>query len=201
MSTDTIQDGWNCYYNATTDRYPRELLVRTLLYFEPADEPRRAIDLGCGAGVETAELLRRGWHVLAIDGQADAIQRVQARVAADQRARLETRFAAFEELRLPSADLIWAGLSLPFCPPHHFAGLWEKIVHALTRGGRFAGDFFGLRNAWADNSSMTFHSQDQVKNLFLPLVIEMFGEEEGIRPSVSQGIQAWHAFTVIARKI
>jgi trans-aconitate methyltransferase len=38
-----------------------------------------AVDLGCGAGRDTAELLRRGWRVLAIDAEAEAIRRLLER--------------------------------------------------------------------------------------------------------------------------
>lgn len=43
---------------------------------------RRAIDLGCGEGRDTAELLRRGWSVVAIDGSREGLDRVEKRVRA-----------------------------------------------------------------------------------------------------------------------
>ncbi|MEJ1932020.1 class I SAM-dependent methyltransferase [Nostoc sp. NIES-2111] len=41
----------------------------------PTDAPRFAVDLGCGDGRDTVELLRRGWRVLGIDGAQEAIAR------------------------------------------------------------------------------------------------------------------------------
>ena len=51
-----------------------------------------------------------------------------------------------ERAAIPSdehrADLVWAGLSLPFCPPTHFDRHWAEIVTSVGAGGRFAGDYF-----------------------------------------------------------
>ena len=67
------RENWGDYYRVTSGRPPRELLRQTLLRFPRSDgSPRLAIDLGCGAGIETMALLEQGWHVLAIDQQQEA---------------------------------------------------------------------------------------------------------------------------------
>lgn len=196
------RDSWGDYYRATSGRPPRELLRQTLLRFQKSDgSPRYAIDLGCGAGIETMALLEQGWHVLAIDQQSEATAGVSARGALDHAGRLMTQTASFENVELPPADLIWAGLSLPFCPPEHFPRLWKKITSSLRPDGRFAGDFFGVRHAWAGEESMTFHTEEQVRALCAPLRIEYFIAEEGERMTALQGMAAWHAYSVVARKI
>ncbi|MGQ9869558.1 hypothetical protein [Leptodesmis sp.] len=43
------------------------------------DSSRVAVDLGCGDGRDTVELLRRDWQVLAIDGEPQAIARLLER--------------------------------------------------------------------------------------------------------------------------
>ncbi len=97
-------------------------------------------------------------------------------------------------------DFIWAGLSLPFCSPDKFHGLWNKIVNALNPGGYFAGDFFGPNHVWSENAEMTFLTKDQIHTLFKPLNIEYFIEEEGIRRTALMGMQHCHTFSVIAGK-
>jgi SAM-dependent methyltransferase len=194
---------WVDYYRVQAPRPPRELLLQTLERLSiGGSPPAMAIDLGCGTGIETVELLRRGWQVLAIDAQTDAIAGVLARVDPDHSTRLETRVVSFDAMELPGTDLIWAGRSLPFCPPEHFGGVWGKILEALRAGGRFAGDLFGPRHFWAQrgDTSMTFHSPDQVRQLCRLLELEYFMEEEGKRATVTQGIQHWHAFSIVARK-
>jgi predicted RNA methylase len=56
---------WDEYNGIQGSRAVRPLLQTAL---EHACTGRTAIDLGCGAGVETRALLNAGWRVHAIDG-------------------------------------------------------------------------------------------------------------------------------------
>lgn len=192
---------WEDYYQKVHGRAPRPLLLQALAQFQltPASTTRIAIDLGCGDGTETAVLLERGWHVLAIDGQSSAIARLMDKVPTEHHARLQTQVAPFEQVSLTSADLIHASLSLPFCAPEHFAGLWDKIVWAIRPQGRFAGQFFGVRDSWAVNANMTFHTEAQVRTLLAAFEIESFHEQDEAGQATS-GPKHWHVFTVVARK-
>jgi SAM-dependent methyltransferase len=192
---------WSDYYRAVAGRPPRELYRQTVARFDPAAAAGRlAVDLGCGSGIETLDLLKQGWNVVAVDQEAAAIEQLLARVPAEARGRLETRMATFETAALPAADFIWAGLSLPFCPPGSLPAVWAKIVAALKPGGRFAGDFFGNRGAWRREAPMTFLTRDELTRLCAPLHIEYFIEEEGERPTALDGIQRVHGFSVVVRK-
>ena len=90
------------------------------------------------------ELLRRGWHVVAIDGEPEAIARLRARVG-DQGHRLVTTVARFEEARWPEAALVNSSFALPFCPPESFDDVWSRIRASLVPGARFSGQLFGDR--------------------------------------------------------
>lgn len=137
---------WNQYYNAVIGRPPRDTLLAALAQFDGENSSDRklfAVDLGCGEGRDTVELLRRGWQVLAVDSNEEAIARMLARSDIHLEL-LTTQTMQFEELVLPAAiDLINASFSLPFCPPEQFPELWEKIVISLKPGGRFCGQLFG----------------------------------------------------------
>jgi tellurite methyltransferase len=196
---------WADYYQATARRPPRELYRQTVARFEPAGSAARlAIDLGCGAGIESLDLLSRGWRVLAIDKEPGALDLLLGRVPPEQRERLVPQVADFEHVDLPAADLVWAGLSLPFCPPDAFPALWAKILAALSPGGRFAGDFFGDRTdrraGWLSSSRLTFLSRAQVTELLAPLQLEYFMEEEGQLPTATSGLQYIHSFGAVARR-
>jgi tellurite methyltransferase len=58
-----------------------------------------AIDLGCGDGAETLELLRRGWTVLAVDGSSAGIARLRQSVSPADLPRLTTLVAPFTAIR------------------------------------------------------------------------------------------------------
>jgi tellurite methyltransferase len=195
------QMSWDEFYKNMEGREPRPLLKDVLHAFaeEGPSASRLAIDLGCGDGTETIALLARGWNVLAIDGEPAAIRRLLDKLPADGHPHLETQVARFEEVTLPPADLIHASFSLPFCPPEYFDALWERIVKAVKPGGRFAGQFFGLRDSWAGEPEMTFHTEAQVHAMFEMFKVESFVETDEDGQAVS-GPKHWHLFTVIAKK-
>jgi SAM-dependent methyltransferase len=195
-----MTNNWSDYYQATAGRAPSAFLLQALGLFVPSPaHERQAIDLGCGAGVETLELLRQGWRVLAIDKEPEALARVRA-ASSTWQARLATQCAAFEDLTLPRADLIHAGYSLPFCHPAHFDQLWSRLVTALHPGGRFVGHLFGERDGWASRPTMTFHTRAQAEALFQGFDVEHWREEDEDGQTAMQGPKHWHVFWVIARQ-
>ncbi len=117
---------WSRYYDAAGEQ-PRETLLFALERFAAEAGAKKgglfAVDLGCGTGRDTVELLRRGWRVLAIDAEAVAIQRLLRRgdLGSGEAARLATQVARFEGAEWPGADLINSSYALPFCPPNQFA--------------------------------------------------------------------------------
>ncbi len=194
----TTPNHWSQYYQATAGRAPRPLLLKALAQCEPRQPDERiAIDIGCGDGTDTLALLDQQWTVLALDSTPDAIALLRARVPAEQESRLQTQVASFAEMELPPADLIFAGLSLPFCHPNDFTGVWQKIRGALRPGGRFAGHFFGDRDSWTASNEMTFHTKAHVEALLTDLTVEYFNEIEEDGRAVS-GPKHWHFFEIIA---
>jgi SAM-dependent methyltransferase len=185
---------WAGYYEATSTRLPRRFLTDALE--RRVGEPGFAIDLGCGAGVETIALLEAGWTVLAIDQEADAIDWLATRARPND-LNLQLMRASFEGLALPPSDLIFAGLSLPFCHPSHFPRLWLQIKASLHPGALFVGDFFGVRDSWHGNSAMTFHSVEDLKDLLHRFTTEELEEIEADGQAYS-GPKHWHRFEVVA---
>jgi SAM-dependent methyltransferase len=160
---------------------------------------RLAIDLGSGDGTETLELLRRGWRVLAIDQEPEAIARLERALPPEHRNRLQTQVVGFPQIDLPAADLLYAGLSLPFCHPEDFESVWRKVTGAVRPGGCFAGHFFGDRDGWANRGDMTFHNLAQVQALLKGFEIVQLREQDEYGPSYV-GPKHWHVFHVIATK-
>lgn len=168
---------WTPYYEYAGDD-PRETLLDALDRFA---EPGFAVDLGCGSGRDTFELLRRGWRVLAIDAEREAIE--LAHTALDL-SRLETQLARFEDAAWPDTDLVNASFALPFCGPEHFRALWERVVASLRPGARFCGQLFGDRDEWASaHAEMTFHTRGEVERLLSDLDVEGLDEVEEDGPT------------------
>lgn len=192
---------WHRYFELRAKSPARPLLIRTLeLMADAGRQPGQAIDLGCGEGTDTAELLSRGWQVLAIDGSAEGIARTRARAEElGWSSALEARCARFEELDvLPPADLLFASVSLPFCPPEHFDTLWSRIRQAVQRRrGWLSVELLGPNDSWAGSPRMTVHDRAGVEQLFTGVEIRDLAEMDEDGKSAS-GPKHWHLFKVIA---
>jgi tellurite methyltransferase len=185
---------WSAFYDAVSQRPPHETLLRALDAFET---PGLAVDLGCGDGRDAVQMLGRGWRVLAIDAEEEAIARLRARVGDDAPGRLETEVARFEDATWPQADLVNASFSLPFCAPEHFGGVWRHVVATIHPGGRFSGQLFGDRDEWASRPEMTFLSRSAAERLFERFELERFDEVELDGKTRLGKPKHWHVFHVI----
>ncbi|MEG4810690.1 class I SAM-dependent methyltransferase [Microcoleus sp. F8-D3] len=199
---------WVTYYQAVAGRPPRETLLKALSIFEKGQKGGQgdtaptgfAVDLGCGDGRDTVELLRRGWRVLAIDGEQNAFDRLIDRPI--DRHLLQTQLMRFETLTLPPAiDLINASFCLPFCPPAAFSNLWQTIVKSLNPGGIFCGHLFGDRDSWTVFPNRTHHTRQQVEALLQPFEVEWLDEEEHPGVTAIGEEKYWHIFHIVARKV
>ncbi len=204
-------DDWPRYFDAVRGQPPRETLVRALDLFDlerpgggSTSTPERfAVDLGAGSGRDTFELLRRGWRVLAIDSTAEGLEELLRETPAVARDRLQTLHARYEGATWPSCDLVNASFSIPHTDQAHFPALWDAIARSIKPGGRFAGQFFGVRDGWAqkpDGLSRTFHTREQVETMLTSFAIEWLDEMERDGKNSFGDPKYWHVFHVVARK-
>jgi hypothetical protein len=194
---DVIED-WEPFYRATAGSPVRPLCLEAIA---TAGEPgeRLALDLGAGAGRETAALLDADWRVLALDGAPGAHLRIEASVPPARRDRLtvaERSFAALDGL--PDAGLIYAGYALPFQRPEVFAHTWSLIRTALLPGAVLAVNLFGPRDTWASDPEITTHTPAEARDLLDGLQILALREEEREGVAVT-GPKHWHVLDVLAR--
>ncbi len=183
MTTTHQPDGWTAYYDRITTAPPESTLLAALDLFDaeraadPGDAPF-AVDLGCGQGRDTAELLRRGWRVLAIDADPDGIGRLRRDLSPRYGDRFEARLGRFEDQSWPQADLVNASLTLGWCAEGRFPELWRRIEGSLLPGGRFAGQFHGVNDSGGGFPTTTRLSGQQLDELFASWDVELRREEE-----------------------
>jgi len=185
---------WTVYYEQTGDE-PRATLVDALDRFE---QPGLAVDLGSGTGRDTAELVRRGWRVIAIDGEPEAMVRLAARRDLDH-SQVTIQTARFEQATWPDVDLVNSSFSLPFVPTNHFGDVWSRIVDSLRPGGRFCGQLFGDRDTWA-SQGVTCFTRSEVEALLSGLSVERLDEAEADSQDAGGTPKHWHIFHIVARK-
>lgn len=192
---------WPGYFRAMLGKPPRETLVRALEVLDREPESERfAVDLACGEGRDTLELLRRGWRVLALDGHPLAIELLRSRVPPEQASRLTCRVEPFEDSRWPPCRLFNCSFALPFCEPEFFPTLWRRIREGIVPGGIFAGQLFGDRDSWASLPDRTHHRRADLDGLFEGFRFEHLWEEERDDVTVEGDPKHWHVFHVVARR-
>ena len=193
--------GWADYYEKLRDRPPRRTLVAALDSFGTAGErpaDALAIDLGCGDGRDIIEILRRGWSVVAVDAEPEALRQLAAR---ELPGAITPIVARLEEVPLPlGVQLVNSSFAMPLCEPERFHELWTRIRDELPTGGRFSGQWYGPRDSWAGRPGITFLERDQAMALLDGLEIEMFEEEEDDSVTPRGNPKHWHIFHIVARK-
>jgi tellurite methyltransferase len=198
MST---EDVWQKYSAVTQESPARPRLLAALDSFF-ANRPGHALDLGCGGGRDTKELLRRGWMVDALDSNESALALTKKLQTPDN--RLNIIHTTFDESVLieNQYDLVNASVSLPFCHPAQLPILWQKIVSSIKSGGFVTCDFFGVNDEWNSGrgETMSFLPRQGIENLFLGFKIHTFGEKEMDAPTALGVHKHWHLFDCTAQK-
>lgn len=194
---DSTRRDFASYYDGARGRPPRPTLFQAASTFE---RPGFAVDLGCGDGRDTVELLRRGWRVLAIDASEEGILRLQDRPDLALNALLETRVARIEETDWPAAELVNASFVLPLLAPEVFPVVWDRIRECLVPGGRFAGQLYGPRDDWAARPGLSIHDRATVERLLSGYAVERLDEIESDEPTARGKPKHWHVFHLVLRK-
>ncbi|MDI1285593.1 MAG: class I SAM-dependent methyltransferase [Reyranella sp.] len=200
MTENEQSAGWAAYYDKLRDRPPRKTLLAALDAFGATPPGALALDLGCGDGRDAIEMLRRGWRVVAVDAEPEALRQLQARLLPPD-SDVTPVVARFEEVPIPlGASLVNSSFAMPLCEPTAFRALWGRIREGLPSGGRFSGQWYGPRDSWVDRPGITFLRRDEALAMLEGLDLEMFEEEEadGVTPRGKS--KHWHIFHIVARK-
>ena len=171
---------WPDYYEVTAER-PSWTTTKTAAEAfgeHPLSGPRFAVDLGCGAGRDSRELLRRGWRVLAMDMTPEGPQALWRLTPEAERARLETEVSRLQDFEIPACDLVNANLILPFQEPQDYEATWSRILAAIPVGGRFSGMLFADRDDAADEPDMTCPPAAVIRGYFDGFEVELWNERE-----------------------
>ena len=138
---------WTPFLEATADLEPTGFHEFAMSHVGTDGADRHAIDLGFGGGRDTRLMLSRGWNVFALDVTPEAETILLERVDPDHRDRLEIAIGRFEEVPLPSTDLVFASYSLPFAASALDAAMAAAVASVRT-GGWFTGVLFGENDDW-----------------------------------------------------
>lgn len=191
-----MTDFSSSYYENTHNAPPSDLLEQALQSLGP--DAKNTLDLGCGAGRDTRFLLEKGFTVTAIDIDQNTAKYMRKLAHQD---RLRFVCSSFNNFQFQTYDLINARYALPFALPNDFAVVFEEIKKALLPGGVFVGQLFGVDDEWnATDSTMTFHSLGEVRNLLAGLKVLVLKEINEAGKLADGSTKHWHVFDIIAQK-
>lgn len=149
----------NMYFETTVHLDMTEALERFLSYV-PDGGP--VLDLGCGSGRDSYEMLERGYDVTALDGSEEMC------ALAEIHTGLEVLHMTFDELDFNEVfEGIWACASLLHVETSKMPSILRKIRQALEMDGVLyfsvkKGDFEGYRNERYFND----YEKSDIKELF-----------------------------------
>lgn len=157
------------FYAAEAQAYagrPREAEHRRIDRFArrlPAGA--RILELGCGGGQDSAEMLARGFDVVPTDGSPELAAQAEKRLGRPVRVLL------FEDLAETAAyDGVWAHACLLHAPRPALPGIIDRIHTALKPGGVFYASFKAGEAEGRDGFGRYFNylSRDELAAAYAP---------------------------------
>jgi tellurite methyltransferase len=191
----TSEERWREFVRNTAGAPPWPQLERAAELFP---QPGDALDVGAGAGRDTAHLLRRGWRVTAVDASPSA-------AAALRRLPLQHNLSvvvsAAEDFQPTTYDLVNAQFSLPFIARSRFDTTVRRLLDSVRPRGVMAATFFGRNDEWNEpGAAQTFTTQADIERLFSGWELVQLSEVDEDGPVADGTSKHWHVFHVIAQR-
>lgn len=192
---------WSEYYKNTVDKEPD----KTLVFAENLIKDKKnklALDIGSGTGSDSIYLLEKGFKVIALDQEKNALDILKSKSLRKYRHKLilEENLIQNYKIENNTYDLINASYSLPFCNKSDFLKVWKNIQKGLKSNGLFSGQIFGTSDDWSDIKDMSFFTNEEVDDLIIDYIPEYYVEvdEKGLIADGSE--KHWHLFNIVLRK-
>lgn len=193
----------NKYFDATAQRPIRPDLMFAA---DLVEDPKLAVDCGCGAGADIQYLAGKGFRVYGFDIEAEAIARCTARFK-DMGAVTLTQ-ASFSSYQFPRASLVVADASLFFCASAEFPDVWRRIHDCLYPRGIFCGSFLGPDDTMASAAynrhdywpDVAVFDEREVRELFADYEMLRFTVHRSSGTTPAGDKHDWHIHSVVARK-
>ena len=127
------------YLDQALDLPGGDELAEALETFRPAGS---VLELACGPGVWTGQLLRHATDVTAVDGSPEMLAIAAARPGAGRLRLMQADL--FDWVPDRRYDVVFFGFWLSHVPLERFASFWSLVADCLTDGGRvfFADDAY-----------------------------------------------------------
>jgi tellurite methyltransferase len=191
----TSEERWREFVRNTAGAPPWPQLARAAELF---DQPGEALDVGAGAGRDTAYLLRRGWRVTAVDASPSAAAALRG---LPMRRNLSVVVSAIEDFEPADYDLVNAQFSLPFIARSRFDATVLRLRDSVRPRGVMAATFFGKNDEWnVAGAEQTFSSRSGIERVFNEWTILELTEVDEDGQTADGRPKHWHVFHLIAQR-
>jgi len=139
-NSDAIDDGTIAFYRTEAPVYaasgPDGVSRFLETFLERLPEGARILELGCGGGRDSQEMLARGFDVLPTDGVPEIARQAEARI------RRPVRVMTFDEMDFcQEFDAVWANACLLHVPRPALPDVLRRVHQALKLDGLHFANF------------------------------------------------------------
>ncbi len=188
---------WKEFSDRTKDKSPRDLVQKAVKYIRDPNKGR-ALDVGGGGLRDTKFLLSLGFDVTVIDS-SPYLQETINELEGRKPHFANVKFDEYE-FKQNNYDLVNAMCALPFNGKETFKQVFRSIKKSLKVNGILSANLYGshdVRNT--QDTSIIFHTKEEVLNLLVGMDI-LFFEEKEYDTEVNGESKHWHIFYFIAKK-
>jgi SAM-dependent methyltransferase len=181
---------WEKFIQETKNRSPITFLTEAV---EKLVEIKgRALDLGCGAGVDAKFLAENNFQVEAVDLNKDSIEQTKKLCKGLPVLVIQKDIADFQ-IEPQKYSVIIAWNSLPFVKKSGAIKLFGKIQQGIKKGGFFIFGLFGPEDDWAKNHpKMSFWTVEEIKKLLPDMEFIKIIEKRETGAAVTGEVKFWH---------
>lgn len=189
---------WGKFIKATQKRQPVSFLVEAVKIL--GISKGKALDIGCGAGIDSKYLAENRFQVEAVDSDNISIEQTKKLCSNLPVIIIKKDVADYDIVPL-SYQLIIAWNILPFLIKEKSYNLLIKIQEGLVKDGIFVFSVLGREDDWAKtHPEMSFWTIEELKSLLTKMDFIKILEEKQKKAGATGEIKFWHLIQGIIQK-
>ncbi|NDE68087.1 methyltransferase domain-containing protein [bacterium] len=161
----------------------------------------RALDLGCGIGIDAEKLSLDGFIVDAVDNDKKSLEKIKTSSS------IIPIFSKIEDFKIQkdSYTLISAQYSLQFLPKNQMEEVIKNMTKGVISGGIITFNVIGEKDEWKDTVGKTWTTwtREEADKFIsnLPVKVHKIITEEGMGMTLAGKLKYWHVINYVLIKV